>query len=274
MFANKVAVGFAVLAMCVCLIEAQQRYACPWMCLERCGEKVDADLAEILRLGPKVYNVVSIEAYDLDWGATIKDCGYSRVGPNLVAAGIKVMPMITTANIKKLRDLWNDTDGFISKAMDVARNNKDWITGFNIDFEPEGGENPTYNDAVQYANFLDKFAKALHAEGFYLTVDIAQWSNLWQDELLAKTDVDRFITMQTYTLNLDDFKYIVKFRLAHYGTAKFGVGLYTGMKFTAADIKARLDFVRSCGIDNIGIWDTPIPSDWAPYIKEFVNATA
>jgi len=271
MISNKVIIGIAVLAVCVCLTEAKQRYACPWMCLERCGEDVQTDLAEILRLGPSVYNYVSIEAYDLSWGATIVDCNYSRVGPQLVNAGIKVMPMITTANIQKLRDLWKDMDGFINQTVQVALNNKDWITGFNIDFEPEGGEDPTYDDAVQYANFLDKLAKALHSEGFILTVDIAQWSNLWQDELLAQTAVDRFITMQTYTLNLDDFKYIVKYRLAHYGTAKFGVGLYTGMSFTASDIKARLDFVRDCDIDTIAIWDTPIPSDWAPYMKEFLS---
>jgi len=269
MLANRVLI--AVLAVCVCLSQAKQRVACPWMCLERCGEDVETDLAEILRLGPSVFNYVSIEAYDLDWGASIKDCGYSRVGPRLANAGIKVMPMITTANIGKLRDLWQDMDGFIKQAMNEARNNKDWITGFNIDFEPEGGEEPTYDDAVQYANFLDKFAKALHAEGFTLTVDIAQWSNLWQDELLVQTDVDRFITMQTYTLDLDDFKYIVKYRLAHYGTGKFGVGLDTDVGFTGEDIKARLDFVRDCGIDTIGIWETPVPSDWVPYVKAFVN---
>jgi len=270
MISNKVIIGIAILAVCVCFTEAKQRYACPWMCLERCGENVEEDLNEILRLGPSVYNYVSIEAYDLDWGANLKDCGYSRVGPRLVNAGIKVMPMITTANNDKLRDLWNDMDGFISQAMDAARKNKAWISGFNIDFEPEYGSEPTYQDGVQFANFLDKFAKALHKEGFLLTVDIAQWSNIWQDELLSDTDVDRFITMQTYTLNLDDFKYIVKYRLAHYGS-KFGVGLYTGGGFSAEDIKARLDFVRECDIDTVGIWDTPIPSDWAPYMKAFVN---
>jgi len=255
----------------VCLTEAKQRYTCPWMCLERCHENVETDLAEILRLGPSVYNFVSIEAYDLDWGANIKDCGYSRVGPQLVNAGIKVMPMITTANIGKLRDLWKDVDGFINQTMQVALSNKDWITGFNVDFEPEGGEAPTYDDAVKYADFLDRLAKALHGEGFILTVDIANWSNLWQDDLLAKTAVDRFITMQTYTLNLDDFKYIVKYRLAHYGTSKFGVGLYTGNGFSAADIKARVDFVLECDIDTIAIWDTPIPADWAPYMKDFLS---
>jgi len=272
MFSNKVIFGIAIFAICVCLTQGKQHYACPWMCLERCNENVEADLEEILRLGPSVYNYVSIEAYDLDWGATITDCGYSRVGPKLINAGIKVMPMITTANIGKLRDLWNDMDGFIAKAMNVARQNKDWITGFNIDFEPEGGEDPTYNDAVNYANFLDKFARALHAEGFILTVDIAQWSNLWQDELLSQTSVDRFITMQTYTLNLDDFKYIVKYRLANYGVSKFGVGLDTWVGFSGEDIKARLDFVRECGIDTVAIWATPVPSDWVPYVKEFVNS--
>jgi len=268
MVRSEVLVGIAMLALCLCLTEAN--YACPWMCLERCGEDVETDLAQIISLGPSVYNYVSIEAYDLDWGASITDCGYSRVGPNLVNAGIKVMPMITTANIDKLRELWDDMDGFISQAMDVARQNSDWITGFNIDFEPEDGDPATYDDAVQFAKFLDMFAKALHDEGFILTVDIAQWSNLWQDELLSQTAVDRFITMQTYTLDIDDFKYIVKYRLANYG-AKFGVGLDTLVGFSAEDIKERLDFVRDCGIDTIAIWEAPVPSDWAPYIKQFVN---
>jgi len=270
MFGKKALVCAAVVALCVCLAEAGKRGVMPWMCLERCGENIKSDLDEIVRLGPSVFPSVSIEAFDLDWGANIKDCGYSRVGPQLVNAGIMVQPMITTANIGKLRDLWKDPKGFISQAMNVARNNKGWITGFNIDFEPEGGEDPTHQDAVNFANFLDLFAKALHAEGFYLTVDIANWSPLFEDDILAKTDVDRFITMSTYSVGLDRFKEIVKDKAAAYGK-KAGIGLSTSYHFTGEDVKARLDVVRQANIDTFAIWQAPVPSDWDPYLKAFVS---
>jgi len=268
---NKLFVGLAIFGLCVCFADATKRGVMPWMCLERCGEDIDSDLAELVRLGPNVFPLVSIEAYDLDWGANIKDCGYSRVGPQLTNVGIMVQPMITTANIDKLRDLWDDPDGFIAQAMDVARNNKGWISGFNIDFEPEGGDDPTHEDAVNYANFLDSFAKALHAEGFKLTVDIASWCGLWENDLLAQTAVDRFITMDTYVVGLDRFKTIVDNMYNDFGTAKAGIGLDSDDGFTGADIKARLEIVRSYGIDTVGIWEAPIPDDWIPYIKAFVN---
>jgi len=268
---NKVVVGLAILALCVCLSEAN-RVVMPWMCLERCGEDIDTDLAEILRLGPSVYPVVSIEAYDLDWGATITDCGYSRVGPQLVNAGIKVQPMITTANIDKIRQLWDDIPGFIDKAMAIAIQNKDWISGFNIDFEPEEGDPPTENDAWNFANFVDLFARALHKEGMTLTVDIANWCTLFDDDLLAPTNVDRFITMSTYAVGLDDFKAIVKRLYNQFYTHKLGVGLCTGTGLTADAIQNRLDYVRLFDdIDYVGIWDTPVPSEWTPVIKNFVN---
>jgi len=270
MFANKFVVGVAVLALCVCACEAAKRGVMPWMCLERCGENIDADLAEVLRLGPSVFPSVSIEAYDLDFGATIKDCGYSRVGPQLTNAGIMVQPMITTANIKKLRDLWEDPQGFVNKAMDVARKNKAWISGFNIDFEPEGGEDPTHEDAVNFANFLDMFGKALHAEGFHLTVDIANWSPLFEDNILAKVDVDRFITMSTYSVGIERFEEIVKDKAAAYGS-KAGIGISTSYHFTGEDIKARLDIVRKANIDTFAIWQVPVPSDWITYLKSFVS---
>jgi len=242
----------------------------PWMCLERCHEKVDKDLADILAAGPSVFPTVSIEAFDLDYGATIKDCGYSRVGPKLTEKGIRVQPMITTANIKKLRDLWKDPSGFVAKAMAVARNYSQWIVGFNIDFEPEGGEVPNHDDAVNFAKFLDLFGKALHAEGFNLTVDIANWCKLMEDDLLAKVDVDRFITMSTYSVNLARFEEIVKDKAAKYG-AKAGIGLMTAYGWSVDDVKNRLDFVKKNNINSFAIWEAPVPATWYPLLKDFVN---
>jgi len=271
MTANRIIVGLAVLALCMCFTDAK-RVVMPWMCLERCGENVESDLEGILNLGPSVFPVVSIEAFDLTWGATLVDCGYSRVGPKLVNAGIKVQPMITTANIDIIRELWQDIPGFIERAMSVARCNKAWISGFNIDFEPETGDPPKENDARNFAAFVDQFAKALHKEGFNLTVDIASWCALFDDGLLAATAVDRFITMSTYAVGLDDFKYIVKVKYNQYYGSKLGVGLCTGTQLSAEAIKNRLDYVLLFDdIDYVGIWDTPIPSEWTPVLKSFVN---
>jgi len=262
---------FAVIALCICFAEAApKRGVMPWMCLERCGEKIDDDLAGIIKAGPTVFPAVSIEAYDLDYGASIKDCGYSRVGPKLVENGIYVHPMITTANINKLRDLWKNPKGFIEQAMAVARNNSKWITGFNIDFEPENGDPPTHDDAVNFANFVDLFAKALHAEGFYLTVDIADWCTLMEDALLSKTDADRFITMSTYSVKLQRFAEIVKNKAAAYGT-KAGIGLSTSYGWSADDVKQRLDLVKQASIDTFAIWQAPVPTDWDPYLQDFVS---
>jgi len=267
---NKLVIGLAVFALCACFAESK-RIAMPWMCLERCGEDIDTDLAELLNLGPSVFPVVSIEGYDLDWGASITDCGYSRVGPRLVNAGLKVQPMITTANIDKIRQLWNDIPGFIDKAMAVAIQNKDWISGFNIDFEPETGDPPTENDAWNFANFVDLFARALHKEGMNLTVDIASWCALFDDDLLAPTNVDRFITMSTYDVDLDDFKYIVKVKYNQFYGSKLGVGFDSAAQLSAGDVQARLDYVRLFDdIDYVAIWDTPVPSEWIPVFKAFV----
>jgi len=261
-----------VVAVLLCLqcATAGKRGVMPWMCLERCGEKIESDLAGIIQAGKSVFPSVSIEAYDLDYGATIKDCGYSKVGAKLVENGIHVQPMITTANINKLRDLWKDPKGFISQAMGVAHNNSKWITGFNIDFEPEGGDDPTHDDAVNFANFVDLFGKALHADGFYLTVDIANWCALFEDDLLTKVDADRFITMSTYSVNLERFGEIVKDKATVYGP-KAGIGLSTSYGWSADDVKQRLDIVRQANIDTFAIWQAPVPSDWYPYLKDFVS---
>ena len=269
MFAKKILIGAIVVAVCLSCAEAGKRYVMPWMCLERCGEKIEQDLAGILEAGPSVFPFVSIEAFDLEFGANISDCGYSRVGPKLVEKGITVLPMITTANIKKLRSLWENPKNFVDTAVAIARNNSKWISGFNIDFEPEGGDDPTHSDAENFAAFIDMLGKALHAEGFLLTVDVANWCALFEDDLLTKTAADRFITMSTYSVGLERFEEIVQDKANVYGP-KAGIGLSTSYGFTEDDVQKRLDVVRKYNIDSFAIWQAPIPNTWNPIIKEFV----
>jgi hypothetical protein len=61
-------------------------------------------------------------------------------------------------------------------------------------------------DAKLYCSFLDYFATELHKNNLILSIDVARWSVLWDFNLLAKTKVDRIVTMQTYTTNLDRFE--------------------------------------------------------------------
>lgn len=265
------AVVFAVLfGLCAAVVAG--RVVMPWMCLERCGENVQADLAQLVALGPAVVPWVSIEAYDLTTDAKIKDCGFSRVGPQLKQAGISVHPMITSANITKLRDLWKSPQTFVDMAVQIARENKAWVDGFNIDFEPPMTHPATHDDAVHFARFVELLAQALHREGLTLTVDIADWCPLFDDKLLAQTSVDSFITMSTYQVNITRYGTIVRNKIAVYGTQQAGVGLEVLPKFSAANIKQRLAIARRAGVDTIGVWMTPLPESWVPYLRDFVAA--
>ncbi len=48
------------------------------------------------------------------------------------------------------------------------------FTGYNVDWEPASG-NITGQDAADYAAFLDTFARAMHAVGKTVSVDVATW---------------------------------------------------------------------------------------------------
>jgi len=63
---------------------------------------------------------------------------------------------------------------------------------------------------------------------------------------------------------------IVKEKEKIYGS-KAGIGLSTSYNWSANDVKQRLEVVRRANIDTFAIWQAPVPSDWWPYLKEFVN---
>jgi len=101
---------------------------------------------------------------------------------------------------------------------------RDNFSGANIDFEPatdaddeRSALNPTIADAVDYSAFLDTVAKALHKVGKTLSADILSvvescgehggppcpWvRRLWNMDVLATTNVDRFFDMNGYSQNL------------------------------------------------------------------------
>ena len=86
-------------------VAASPRFrAMPWMCLERCGDDIAADLKEMSDHRHEL-TAVSYEAFDLGDASTLIDNGFTNVGPTLNAMGLKTYPMITTVNITRIRTL-------------------------------------------------------------------------------------------------------------------------------------------------------------------------
>ena len=241
------------------------------MCLERCEEDVEHSMNQLLSVGPSTISWVSFEAFDLDYRGTVVDIGLSHVGPKLKAAGFTLYPMITSTNIYKLCDVWRYTEKTINVIVQIAKDNHDWIDGFSIDIEPEHREEPTRDDTIKYANFVNVLAKNLHAIGVNLTVCIANWSPLFDGNLLKLTEVDRFIQMSTYTANLPHFEEIVNESLDFYGTKQLAIGLQQLNSYSASDLQKRLDYLRFKNVTMFGLWATPIRENWIPLLDAFVN---
>ena len=179
--------------------------------------------------------------------------------------------MITSTNIYKLHDVWRYTEKTINAIVQIAKDNHDWIDGFSIDIEPEHREEPTHDDTIKYANFVNVLAKSLHAIGVNLTVCIANWSPLFDGNFLKLTEVDRFIQMSTYTANLPRFEEIVNESLDFYGTKQLAIGLQQLNSYSASDLQKRLDYLRFKNITMFGLWATPIRENWIPLLDAFVN---
>ena len=180
-----------VILLLVSFVAAKKRVM-PWMCLERCGEAIPADLAQIDK-NKALLSAVSFESHNLEANGELNDNHFTRVFPHIVGDGLEGHAMVTTASIDKLRQLWIPANRvkFISDVASVALNNS-WH-GVNVDFEPEGGAPPTTSDAREFASFLDALALALHEHKISLSVDIASWSAFWDPALLVATKLDRGI---------------------------------------------------------------------------------
>eukprot|EP00946_MAST-07B_sp_MAST-7B-sp1_P004551 g4551.t1 len=161
----------------------------------------DAALAQ-LTANRDIVTHVSLGGYSV--GA---DLSLSGKGPNrtilsqLKSYGINVHPLIGGGDIKTLRALFSNstaTAAFVAEA--VARATSLGLAGFNIDFEPYSGNEPTtYADALLFAKFANALAKGLHESGT-AKLSIDYFSNLafWDISLLNyTTEVDYLISMDT-----------------------------------------------------------------------------
>eukprot|EP01112_Ceratiomyxa_fruticulosa_P008014 TRINITY_DN2079_c0_g1_i1.p1 TRINITY_DN2079_c0_g1~~TRINITY_DN2079_c0_g1_i1.p1 ORF type:complete len:184 (-),score=37.07 TRINITY_DN2079_c0_g1_i1:28-579(-) len=181
--------------------------------------------------------------------------------------------MVGSSNITTMRKLFADPTKFIVDAIVEVK--KFRYTGINIDFEPDGDEtNP--EDGVQFAQFLDTFAKALHLVRATLSVDIASWdTKFWNFTAIAETSVDTLCLMDTYTSNYTDFKFYLDKALTDIPIERLGVGLITTTpdnRFIPASIMdSFFHLLMELQICEIDIWDTPIPDDWWTLLNEFIN---
>lgn len=56
----------------------------------------------------------------------------------------------------------------------LIRGVKNAYTGYNIDWEPD--EDATVQDGIDFSQFLDKFAIALHGKNMKLSVDVGEYN--------------------------------------------------------------------------------------------------
>jgi len=208
----------------------------------------------------------------------------SQVGPLFQQMNLETYAMISSCImcdnasccypenfIEWLRQLFDNPGPFIESAIKEILTTG--YTGYNLDMEPDTA---TPEDAVNYAIFLEEFATALHAVGKELTVDIADWTPFWNWTLLAKTSVDRFNLMSTYTGNFTIFTEKLEEAMIIFGPKQLGVGLEsinpdTNEPYSNQELEERFNIIISGGALEIDIWDTPIPSNFFPFIDQFID---
>lgn len=249
----------------------------PWLCLERCGDdsaNISAELAAIAA-HPSIINWASFEDFNLAADSALVKNNLSQVAAPLRAAGVATIAMVSsypypTNFLVWMRQVFASPQPFIDACVAAAQ--KESLSGFNIDWEPpsDAVPAPTPADALAYARFLDTLATALHAHGLLVTVDVATWSAVWNASAIGASAVDAVMTMGTYTDSWPEWQTQLAEALADIPLGKLVIGLETtrsdGSPFSAAELKERFDALRGAGVRRVGIWRSPIPDLWWPYL--------
>jgi hypothetical protein len=140
-------------------------------------------------------------------------------------------------------------------------------------------------DAKLYCVFLNFFANELHKHQLLLSVDVARWSKLWDFPLLAKTQVDRIVTMQTYTTHLDRFESEVNYTVNTLG-GKAVIGLDTDIKgmlallncfvlflgYTPEILNKMLALLRKYRVNEVNLWtgNLILTHEWLSFLDSFL----
>jgi len=292
-----------VLAVCVAaaasVVPAKKGYVMPWMCLEICDtpSSIQQQL-QTIREHTDSLSGVSFEIYTLGDNCALRKFNASDVPPlgltavtdDIHAAGLESWPMISSwphpANfITYIRKVVNNdvcSNSFISQALKEAR--KYNYTGYNLDWEPTYSNSTapvTKADAQAYATFVNKFATALHDAGFKLGVDMATWVTIphgpsfWNYTALAATEVDKGISMGTYTSCDTSFEKQLSLITNAFGR-RAGVGLQNvnasnNTPLSYAEVAFRFDAIKKSNVKEVDIWSMPIPINFWPFIEAFAE---
>jgi len=241
----------------------------PWMCLDACGENVQADLQQINQYD-NVLTAVAYESFTVSNNSEFISFNYSQVGPQLQQMNLQTWPMITTFDLGTMRSLFNDPQDFIIKAVQVG--SQFAFTGYNIDFEPNGDADD--DDAQNFAGFLTTFANALHESKMLLSVCVADWSPFWNFTYIGDSTVDQIITMDTYATPFSEYQYGFMLAVNNIPANKLSIGLIddpSGENFTTAELELRFNMISKYNIQSIALWDTPIPANYLPFLENFIT---
>jgi len=120
---------------------------------------------------------------------------------------------------------------------------------------------------MNYINILKK-----------LSVDTATWNPIWDLDLIARTSVDKVISMSTYTANFTTFANRLNMLIQKVSLDKLGIGLEVASASDSSkilspeDVKMRFDLIIKYGIKEIDIWRTPIPEFWWTELRRYQNS--
>ncbi|KAN0022021.1 hypothetical protein ACTFIU_004175 [Dictyostelium citrinum] len=261
----------------IIVVKCRDQSVLTWMGLERTNETITSDLEQILSL-TQILDSVAFERFNLGPNSTLIVNNFTDVQYPLQSAGLKTLPMVSTCCpfgrpevIEYARQLINNPQPFIDSAIQHAID--EGFDGWNIDIEPVGGNE---QDSIGYAKFIDLFATQLHQHNKTLTVCAATWTPFWNLSLLAQTSVDKIYTMSTYAGTFQGFQSALQFAIQSIPLNKLAVGVMTvdenNQPFSTQELSQRFQLIINNNIKSLGIWSSPIPSNWLPFLKQFVSS--
>ncbi|KAM9978971.1 hypothetical protein ACTFIZ_000292 [Dictyostelium cf. discoideum] len=268
---------FLIYLIVVVVVKCREQSVLTWMGLERTNENITSDLEQILSL-TQILDSVAFERFNLGANSTLIVNNFTDVQYPLQRSGLKTLPMVSTCCpfgrpevIEYARQLINNPQPFIDSAIQHAID--EGFDGWNIDIEPVGADE---QDSIGYAKFIDLFAQQLHQHNKTLTVCAATWTPFWNLSLLAQTSVDKIYTMSTYAGTFQGFQSALQFAIQSIPLNKLAVGVMTvdenNQPFSTQELTQRFQLLLNSNIKSLGIWSSPIPLNWLPFLKQFVSS--
>eukprot|EP01029_Cantina_marsupialis_P030098 TRINITY_DN795_c0_g2_i1.p1 TRINITY_DN795_c0_g2~~TRINITY_DN795_c0_g2_i1.p1 ORF type:complete len:311 (+),score=75.69 TRINITY_DN795_c0_g2_i1:99-935(+) len=265
---------------CLIFVVVDCKQIMPWLCLERCGgtsKSIAQNLAEI-RDHKKSLSAVSFEMYNLGANQTLVLNDLTRVHTYIKGLGLETVAMISSYPYPKeffgwMKEVFANPMPFIQTCITEAK--KQGFTTYNVDWEPTNKESVSAQDATDYANFLDIFAKEMHKHQLKVTVDIASWSPIWDPKKIGATAVDQVISMSTYTGTFTTWERHVETLVASVPLEKLSIGLmndkntHTGKPYTHDELIPVFDKLKQHNIQSISLWKMAIQDEWWPFLSEF-----